>query len=441
MHKKVNMIFRFVILLILSSACSKAQSVQDSVSQTEKQNVITSINELLNKNYIFPDVSKKMCDTLFENLKRGSYSSISDPILFAEKLTDDLQSVSKDVHLAVSFNPKKAEELKMPKKENNELSVSRLKEMQLNNFGFKKVELLDGNIGYLDIESFADARYGGETAVAAMNLLSNVSALIIDLRNNGGGNPSMTQLIASYLFTSKPVHLNTFYDKPTDTYSDSWTYPYIPGKRIPNVDVYILTSKNTFSAAEEFAYDMKSLKRAIIIGEATGGGAHTGSNMIAGERFIVFISTGRGINPITKTDWENVGVQPDIIVPTSDALITAQITAIEKLERESGDTNNILFKWALTSLKAKQYPIKVDENILKTYTGKYGHRLISYDKGNLYYQRDNAPKIKMIPLEKNLFELEGIEGFRLNFIIKDNKAVAVVGLYQDGETDKNMKDK
>ena len=171
--KKDRIIFCFAILFILISYYSKAQTVQDSVSQTEKQNVIISISELLNKNYIFPDVSKKMSDTLAENLKRGSYLSISDPILFAEKLTDDLQSISKDVHLAVSFNPQRVQELKAPQKKNDELSASRLKEMQLNNFGFKKVELLDGNIGYLDLESFVDARYGGETAVAAMNFLSN----------------------------------------------------------------------------------------------------------------------------------------------------------------------------------------------------------------------------------------------------------------------------
>ncbi|MBV9962044.1 MAG: S41 family peptidase [Parafilimonas sp.] len=438
--KKDRVIFCFAILFTLTFYYSKAQSVQDSVSQTEKENVIISISGLLNKNYIFPDVSKKICDILAENLKRGSYSSISDPVLFAEKLTNDLQSISKDVHLAVSFNPQRVQELKAPQKENNELSASRLKEMQLNNFGFKKIELLNGNIGYLELESFADARYGGETAVAAMNFLSNASALIIDLRNNGGGNPSMTQLIASYLFTSKPVHLNTFYNKSADTSSDSWTYPFIPGKRMPNTDVYILTSSNTFSAAEEFAYDMQSLKRATIIGETTGGGAHTGSNMVAGERFIVFIPTGRGINPITKTDWEGVGVKPDITVPAPDALITAQITAIERLESESSDTNNVLFKWALTTLKAKQHPVKIDENILKTYAGKYGHRLISYNNGDLYYQRDDAPKIKMIPLEKNLFELEGIEDFRLNFVIKENKVVAVIGLYKDGESDKSMKD-
>ena len=438
--KKDRIIFCFAILFILISYYSKAQTVQDSVSQTEKQNVIISISELLNKNYIFPDVSKKMSDTLAENLKRGSYLSISDPILFAEKLTDDLQSISKGVHLAVSFNPQRVQELKAPQKKNDELSASRLKEMQLNNFGFKKVELLDGNIGYLDLESFVDARYGGETAVAAMNFLSNASALIIDLRNNGGGNPSMTQLIASYLFTSKPVHLNTFYNKSTDTYSESWTYAYVPGKRIPTTDVYILTGSNTFSAAEEFAYDMQSLKRAIVIGEPSGGGAHTGSNMIAGERFIVFIPVGRGINPITKTDWEGAGVKPDITVPAGDALITAQITAIERLESESGDTSNTVFKWALTTLKAKQHPVKIDESILKTYTGKYGHRIISYDKGTLYYQRDDAPKIKMIPLENNLFGLEGIEDFRLTFVTKENKVVAVIGLYKDGESDKSMKD-
>lgn len=153
---------------------------------------------------------------LSDNVAKKIYSSITDPTLFAEKLTEDLKSVSHDVHLVVSFSPNRVKELRTPKKINEEISEQKLQEMRLNNFGFRKVDVLPGNIGYLDLGNFTDASYGGETAVAAMNFLSNASAIIIDLRNNGGGNPSMTQLIASYLFTSKPVHLNTFYNRPAD---------------------------------------------------------------------------------------------------------------------------------------------------------------------------------------------------------------------------------
>ncbi len=438
--KTVFRIFLIAIHLSLSSLFSKGEIEQDSLSQKEKQQVIFNINELLKKNYIFPEMANKMQDTLLKNLHKGVYSSISDPILFAQKLTNDLQSVSKDVHIVVNFNPNRVKELKMDKPEKHEISASRLKELQLNNFGFKKVELLGGNIGYMDLESFADARYGTETAIAAMNFLANTSALIIDLRNNGGGDPSMTRLIASYLFSSTPVHLNTFYNKPANTYTESWTYANVSGKRNPDIDVYILTSNNTFSAAEDFAYDLKNLKRAVIIGETTGGGAHTGSTMIADDQFTVFIPTGRGINPVTKTDWEGVGVKPDIEVPASTALNTAQVKALENLISKSGETNNIFLKWPLASLKAKLNPVKIDEDILKSYAGNYGPRIISYSNGNLYYHRGNNPLIKMVPLESNLFELEGIEDFRLEFITKNDKVVALEGLYKDGEMDKNLKD-
>jgi hypothetical protein len=434
-------VFGLSVLFSAWYLLAEAQNQPDPVSKIEQQDVIDSIGRLLNENYVFPDDAKKMSLLLSENLSRGIYFKITDPTLFAERITEDLQSVSHDVHLVVSFNPNRVKELNTPKKVNDETIKLKLREMQSHNFGFRKVEILPGNVGYLDLENFADAGYGGETAVAAMNLLSNSSAIIIDLRNNGGGNPSMTQLIASYLFTTKPVHLNTFYNRPANTYSESWTFSFVPGKRIPDIDVYILTSNNTFSAAEEFAYDLKNLKRATIVGGVTGGGAHSGGNVIAGERFIIFIPTGKGINPVTKTDWEGIGVKPDVEVAASEALLTAQIMALQNLEKKCADSQRSIYEWPLESLKAKLHPVKVDENILRYYAGKYGARLIDYDNGNLYYHRSGNPKIKMIPLNNNMFELEGIDDFRLSFNIENNIVKGITGLYENGEFDKNMKDK
>lgn len=441
MQKRSLKVFGFSVLFSICYLFAKGQNNPDPISKIEQQNVIASIDELLKENYVFPEVAKKMSLLLSENMSKKIYSSITDPVLFAEKITEDLQAVSHDVHIAVSFNPNRVKELRVPKKINEGISKLRLQEMQLNNFGFRKVELLPGNVGYLDLENFTDASYGGETAVAAMNLLSNASAIIIDLRNNGGGNPSMTQLIASYLFTSKPVHLNTFYNKPANSYSESWTFSYVPGRRMPDIDVYILTSNNTFSAAEEFAYDLKNLKRATIIGGVTGGGAHSGGNEIAGDRFIVFIPTGRGINPVTNTDWEGVGVKPDVEVSAPEAMLTAQIMALQNLEKKYAGSQKNIYKWPLESLTTKLHPFKIDEETLRSYTGKYGPRLIEYNDGNLYYHRIGNPKIKMIPLNKNTFELEDKDDFRLTFITENNIVISVMGLYEDGEIDKNLKDK
>jgi C-terminal processing protease CtpA/Prc len=200
------------------------------------------------------------------------------------------------------------------------------------NFGFEKVERLPGNVGYLDLRGFLPAQLGAETVVAAMNFVANTDALIIDLRRNGGGDPAMVALISSYLFGAEPVHLNDLYFRPDNSTHQWWTLPYVPGKRYgEKKEVYVLTSKRTFSAAEEFTYNLKNLKRARIVGETTGGGAHPGGGRRINEHFAIWVPSGRAINPISKTNWEGTGVTPDVEVPADQALKVAHIAALNSV--------------------------------------------------------------------------------------------------------------
>jgi C-terminal processing protease CtpA/Prc len=197
------------------------------------------------------------------------------------------------------------------------------------NYGFDKVERFPGNIGYIELRGFTDAENGAATVAAAMTFVTNTDALIIDLRRNGGGSPEMVALISSYLF-AEPVHLNSLYWREGDRTEDFWTRKDVQGKRYLGKDVYILTSKQTFSAAEEFSYNLQNLKRATIVGETTGGGAHPGGMHRVMSDFAVFVPSGRAINPITKKNWEGVGVIPEIPVPADQALTVARLTALKK---------------------------------------------------------------------------------------------------------------
>jgi C-terminal processing protease CtpA/Prc len=161
--------------------------------------------------------------------------------------------------------------------------------------------------------------------------------LIIDVRQNGGGAPGMVALICSYFFAGEPVHLNDLYWRPTNSTEQWWTLAYVPGRRYVGKDIYVLTSKRTFSAAEEFTYNLKNLKRATIVGDTTGGGAHPGEGVRISNHFGMFVPTGRAINPITKTNWEGTGVAPDISVPADLALKTAHLSALNKLESKEQD--------------------------------------------------------------------------------------------------------
>jgi retinol-binding protein 3 len=173
-----------------------------------------------------------------------------------------------------------------------------------------------------------------------MNFLASTDALIIDVRRNGGGEAEMVQLICSYLLPGdKPIHLNSFYWREGDRTEEFWTLKDLPGKRYLGKEVYVLTSRGTFSAAEVFTYNLKNLKRATIVGETTGGGAHPGGDVLLGDHFAAFIATGRAINPITKTNWEGTGVKPDVEVDAERALDVAREMALKRLRETLTDAD------------------------------------------------------------------------------------------------------
>jgi len=195
----------------------------------------------------------------------------------------------------------------------------------------ERVERLPFNIGYLELGGFASANDAAETLAAAMALVNHTNALIIDLRNNGGGNAAAVTLLASYLF-DKRTQLNDFYFREGNRTEQRWTADVVPGLRYGGAKpVYILTSKDTFSAAEDFTYALKNLKRATVVGETTGGGANQGDDRRLSPNFSLFVPLGRVISPVTKTNWEGVGVTPDISVCSRDASKTAQVAILTKM--------------------------------------------------------------------------------------------------------------
>jgi retinol-binding protein 3 len=187
------------------------------------------------------------------------------------------------------------------------------------NYAFRKVEVLDKNIGYLRLDLFLNQPDAFRTADAAMAFLRHVDALVFDLRYNGGGDPEMIRYLTSYLFAS-PTLLNTMMDRNGKIVEEFRTGD-VPGAKFrPDLPVYVLTSAHTFSGAEEFAYNLKNLKRATVIGETTGGGAHPVQPIRVSDRFVIGVPYERAVNPITKANWEGVGVQPDVKVSADEAL-------------------------------------------------------------------------------------------------------------------------
>ena len=406
-----------------------------SLDAAGKQAIVDEISTLLNKNYIFPDTAKKVEDALRAKLKGGDFDKLDDAREFAQSVSATVREVSKDKHTDFAYDPETAEDLRrlagQSEEEARKVRERQLQEAQRDNFGFRKVELLAGNIGYIDFRYFASPDQAGPTAIAAMNFLAYCDAIIVDLRQNGGGSPAQIQLICSYFFSDR-AHLNDIYIRAADKMENYWTMPYVPGAKPVNADLYILTSARTFSGAEEFTYNMKNLKRATVIGETTGGGAHPTKAMIVQKDFILHVPYARAINPVSKTNWEGTGVAPDIAVPAAEAFEKAYALAVEKLSAKASDPQRkAQYEWVLAGMKAKASPQKLDDKMLKTYAGVYGEHKITFENGALYYQRI-GPKYRLVPMTATLFVAEGLEYFRVEFVVKDGKAVELVGLYDDG---------
>jgi hypothetical protein len=408
------------------------------VAAADRAAIVEDLLKGLNETYVFPDVAETMSRHVRERLAAGAYDGAATLRDFCERLTEDLQSVSHDKHLRVFWAPRRPDEGdgEAAAKERREREIA---EMERDNFCFEKIARLPGNIGYLKLNCFAPADAGGATAVAAMNFLGHSDALIFDLRDNGGGDPTMIQLITSYLF-AEPKHLNSFYIRKSGATDQFWSHAYVPGPRLPDAPVFVLTSSYTFSGAEEFSYNLKNLKRGTIVGETTGGGAHpVDAYRVKGYPVVAMLPFGRAVNPISGTNWEGTGVAPDIAVPAAAALDTARVKALEALaERAPDEARKRALVWLREGLQATLAPFAVTEAALRAYAGSYGPRRITLENGALYYQREGRPKFPLVPMADALFVAPDADYFRIAFE-RDakGKVVRIVGIYEDGRRDGN----
>jgi C-terminal processing protease CtpA/Prc len=320
----------FLFCMTIQAQKNNSQK-ENTLTNKQKNVVLDSLINKLRKTYVFPEVSLKIEKKIRENQKNGLYSKISNGVILADSLTRQLYKISNDKHFSVFFRPKTQTSTVNDLNEEKKRADSFKQYLIHNNYGFTKIGILDGNIGYLKIDGFGPVEEVGKILSSAMTFLTNTDAIILDLTENHGGEPKMVQLFASYFFDTTPVHLNDIYWREGNETEQFWTLPKIAGDRYLNKSVYILTSNETFSAGEEFAYDLQTLQKAIVVGETTKGGANPGEAFPIEYGFGVFIPTGRAINPITKTNWEGIGVKPDVEIKPENVVNETHVLALKKL--------------------------------------------------------------------------------------------------------------
>jgi hypothetical protein len=311
--------------------------LQDRFDLGARRQAIATLADVLDRNYVLPDVAATLAKHLRAGIAAGAYDGIDTPDALAARLTADLREWSRDKHLRVATadgGPAVVRGGPPPPGGRGEPNVAIDTGPRRGggppNYGFLRVEVLDGDIGYLDLRGFRPEAAARDTASAAMAFLANSRAIVIDLRRNGGGSPDMVRYLASYFFSEAPVLLDRFYDRPSNTTTEQTTLANLPGPRMPAMPLYVLTSRRTFSAGEAFAYALQALKRATVVGEVTGG-AHPSNDMPIGAGLVALVPVARSINPVTGTDWEGTGVQPDLPVDADQALDTAIKDALKRI--------------------------------------------------------------------------------------------------------------
>ncbi|MBS4066786.1 MAG: hypothetical protein KGZ74_19645 [Chitinophagaceae bacterium] len=347
-----------VVFLLTGFLCSVVFAKAQFTTR-QKADTIDSIAKVLTENYVFPETAKQTIDYLRLQLQKKVYDTISSGEVFAQVMTAELQRAGKDRHLSMNYSaqplpPQTTGPLELPAEEEKAYAQWLLSE----NYGITSVKVLPGNIGYIDFKWFCDPQYAGDTYAALMNYISHTDALIIDLRNSQGSmSPDAIPFICSYFFKNA-THLNDLYWKEGNRIVQSWTHKVVPGKKYLDKPIYILTSGKTFSGAEELSYDLKNLKRAVLVGETTGGGANPGGSIRENAHFTMFVPVGRAVNPITKTNWEGVGVAPDTIIKSNRALFKAQKMALQYLLQKKGaDSQWVYFLRDQLALVEKAEPV------------------------------------------------------------------------------------
>jgi hypothetical protein len=300
------------------------QTLADVFLTVEKERIVNELQRQIANQYFLPENIDAIKNALTKLSVSKRFTQTTTQKELAEILAETIRKY--DEHFGVLWS-----DPSMPQTKSEEYE-GWFQKLDRKNSGFNKVEILKGNVAYIDFWGFDELNERSRRkAEAAMAFVEDSDAIIFDLRKNGGGSAVMIQFISSYFFQDK-THLNSFYSRRTGKLNEFWTFDDVNGKKRPNVPIYILTSDFTFSAAEEFAYNLKNLKRATIVGESTGGGANPLYFFDLGNGFRASIPISKAVNPITNTNWEKVGVEPDIAIDAEEAFDLAYTIALETLK-------------------------------------------------------------------------------------------------------------
>ncbi len=319
--------------VVLASVLTAAQATPASppLEPAFVAETVMSLATVIDREYMDAEVAARVAASLRMGVREGRYAAPLTPDALATRLTRDLYETTRDKHLAVAVVAERA-----PSASEQAQPVSREIHVRRTNAGIRKLEVLAGNVGYLELTSFFRPEEAREALAAAMRLLRDADALILDLRRNGGGNTDTAALFLGYFFAEPGLELFQLVPRSGESRvyrTDGAGLPDRDGKR----PIYALTAKRTFSAGEGVAFLLQERRRAVVVGETTAGAANPGRPYPVNARFEVTVPNGRVKSAVRGGNWEGVGVEPDVAVPAETALRVAHARALVELMKSTSD--------------------------------------------------------------------------------------------------------
>jgi hypothetical protein len=391
-----------------------------AVAPADGRAVAAALRKVLAENYVLPDVRTKLDSALARGLAAGRYD-VSDPGMLVERINADLAAVTPDKHLGLSYDPQQAAQLAgAPRQDDGPPTAEQLRVARLRNHGIVELKWLPGNVRYMELRGFVWT--GPESARAyddAMRFLSGGDAVIIDLRRNGGGSPDAVQyLVSHFMEPNRP--LVTFHMGATQV-DRLATVASLPAGRMVGKPLYVLTSGNTASAAEEFTGHVAGFKLGEVIGDTTAGAGFRNTFFPLPGGYVVSVSVGRAVLASTGKDWEGVGIPPSVAIAADKALDLATARAMRRVAAAASPKDRAALEASAQALMAKVQPVATALP-LTAYAGSFGERKVWVEDGRLAYQREGGPKLVLIPIGPNLFAFENDAATRVEYKVAGNAA-------------------
>lgn len=398
------------ILRLASAVLCTAFAVTAAAAAIDPRAAADRVADAIEEHYYDARRAAEVAQALRAAAADGRFDTLTDPRDLATALSERLRPT--DAHFGVKWSEPSAAPAAASAAP--AAPVSQAESERRGNYGIQRVEVLPGNVGYLDLRMLAGFEFGEpdqparEAIEAALRLLARTDAMILDLRANPGGSPAMVGYLTSAFTTRGQDVFNTFHGRGGRTLSEA-PLDWYPTPR-PDIPLYVLTSGRTGSAAEAVAYTLQQSRRATVVGQTTAGAANPGGEIDVGEGFRVFVSVATPINPLSRDNWEGRGVVPDIAVEPDLAADRAQREALQVIVKRRPDA--VRARWVLEALQAAEAARTVDAD---AYAGRYGEVTIAAEAGQLVLRRERRPALRLLPLGEDRFSVIGEPTRRIGF--------------------------